>query len=112
MAHVSGPCSSMPGSVHRVPLGTMCDDHPDRLATKRIQGETDSFGAEFIDCCDECESRILDDKMSGTCDWCHTYAEELRPRRDFEEGISGPVYQVCCACVKKENDALTDELAY
>ena len=29
---------------------------------------------------------------------------DLRDRRDFEEGMTGRVYRVCGACVKKEND--------
>jgi hypothetical protein len=32
----------------------MCDQHPDRLAVVRLQGETDSFGAELNDMCTEC----------------------------------------------------------
>ena len=47
------------GSHHKVPAGTMCDDHQDRPATHRIQGETDSFGCEYIDWCDECYDKYL-----------------------------------------------------
>jgi hypothetical protein len=45
---------SRSGSLHRVPSGMTCDDHPERLAVKRVQGETDSFGCEYIDWCQEC----------------------------------------------------------
>ena len=47
------------GSVHRVPLGMTCDDHPERPATVRVQGETDSFGCEYIDWCKECHDKYL-----------------------------------------------------
>ena len=52
MADVTGRISTLPGSGHKVPDGTMCDNHPDRLATHRVQGETDSFGSEMNDMCD------------------------------------------------------------
>jgi hypothetical protein len=118
MADVSGPCSTLPGSHHRVPTGVMCDDHSDRPATHRVQGETDSFGAEYHDMCDECyaehkkameESKA--ERATGTCDWCKRPAFDLRPRRDFEEGMGGPVYDVCGACVKAENERLEEELS-
>jgi|GEM_PF-654994 len=113
MAHVIGPCSTLPGALHAVPEGTKCDDHPDRLAVKRVQGETDSFGAELNDMCDECyatmKSQLAEDR-SGCCDWCKQHATDLRNKRDFEEGSCGPVYRVCGACVKRENDRLAEEL--
>jgi hypothetical protein len=44
MSDVTGPISSLPGSTHAAPTAGMCDDHPDRPAVARVQGETDSFG--------------------------------------------------------------------
>lgn len=41
-----------------------------------------------------------------------TLPSDLRPRRDFEEGLSGRVYEVCSACVKRENERLAEELDY
>ncbi len=41
MAEVTGPISSLPGAYHSLPKGTMCDEHPDRPAVARVQGETD-----------------------------------------------------------------------
>ena len=32
-----------------------------------------------------------------------------RPRRDYEEGMTGRVYDVCGACVKKQNERLAAE---
>ncbi|MEL6236966.1 MAG: hypothetical protein AAFO57_00365 [Pseudomonadota bacterium] len=93
----------------------MCDQHQDRPAVTRVQGETDSFGAEYIDMCQECREefkRHKDEARHGPCDWCKTNATDLRPRRDFEEGMSGPVYQVCGACVRRENERLAKELGW
>lgn len=90
----------------------MCDDHPDRKAYKRIQGETDSFGAELFDVCEECykeyEEELKAADNSGCCDWCKNHAARLFDRRDFEEGMSGPVYRVCGPCVDRQMAALHD----
>lgn len=50
----SGRVMTRTGSHHKVPAGATCDDHPDRPAVHRVQGETDSFGCEYIDWCQEC----------------------------------------------------------
>lgn len=114
MAEVTGPIGTLPGSVHSLPQGTICDDHPERPAVKRVQGETDSFGSEQIDMCQECydeyRNRDTTEERTGCCDWCKSEATDLRPRRDFDEGSSGPVYQVCGACVRKENDRAAAEI--
>lgn len=117
MAHVSGPTSSLPYSRHIVPTGTMCDEHPDRPAVARVQGETDSFGAEYIDCCQECAdelaaSREVEREKGGVCDWCHTHQPRLSNRRDIDEGSSGPVYRVCDPCIRKDNDRIDEELEW
>jgi hypothetical protein len=114
MAEVIGPCSTLPGGHHDLPAGTMCDDHPDRPAVARVQGETDSFGAELNDMCQECldEHRQwqAESDHSGVCDWCKNHAPRLRPRRDYEEGMSGRVYDVCDPCIKRVNDEAEREL--
>lgn len=116
MAHVSGPCSTLPGSHHSVAAGMLCDNHDGRLATHRVQGETDSFGAEYADYCDACYAQHkLDlaayaaEQATGCCDWCKSYATDLRNKRDWEEGSYGPVYRVCGACVKRQSDRLAEE---
>jgi len=114
MGDVTGPVSTLPGAAHDFPDGTKCDMHQDRQAVARIQGETDSFGSELWDMCQECldehheEMRTAD--HSGVCDWCHTHQPRLRPRRDYEEGMHGRVYEVCDTCIKRENDELEMEL--
>lgn len=112
MADVTGPISTLPGKRHSSPDGTMCDEHPDRPAVVRLQGETDSFGCEMHDLCRECadaERNVEPD--IGECDWCKAPEQTLRPRRDIDEGSYGPVYYVCASCAKKDEDAILAELA-
>jgi len=117
MSEVIGPISTLSGTYHDCPEGQMCDQHPDRLSVARIQGETDSFGCEMHDMCQEC---LDDDKAwrkspeaaeyrKGRCDWCKEDALDLRDARDYEEGLCGRVYRVCGACIKKQNDNLVAE---
>lgn len=113
MADVTGPIPTLPGSRHAAQDGAMCDDHPDRPAVRRVQGETDSFGSEMHDLCQECIDELAKhtaEARCGVCDWCKSEAKDLRPRRDFEEGSGGPVYQVCGACVRRENLRLEAEM--
>ena len=119
MADVTGPISTLPGTVRTPPTGTMCDNHPDRPATHRVQGETDSMGCEMWDECDECfEKGKAEAKLhaaewaTGRCDWCKKDVTDLRDRRDYEEGMCGRVYRVCGPCVVDENARLEEELAY
>ncbi|MBO6755779.1 MAG: hypothetical protein JJ902_05600 [Roseibium sp.] len=114
MADATGPISTLPGRGHEVPEGQTCDEHPDRPAVARIQGETDSMGCEMIDMCQECldEHRAYmrsPEASTGFCDWCKEEATDIAPRRDPEEGMCGPVYQVCGACRKREDDRLEIE---
>jgi hypothetical protein len=108
MGDVTGPIASLPGARHRLPKGATCDFHPERLAVARIQGETDSFGSELIDLCQECldedakEERTRD--RSGVCDWCKNHQPELRDARDHDEGFYGRVYRVCTPCLKRRDD--------
>lgn len=116
MAEVTGPLSSLPGACHAVPKGTVCDDHPGRPASHRVQGETDSFGSELHDLCLECYEKhkvanaaYRAEIACGTCDWCGNGATDLCQRRDSEEGMAGRLYMVCGACVTKEMERLVEE---
>lgn len=119
MGDVTGPISTLSGTGHDVPDGMTCDQHPDRLAVARIQGETDSFGCEMIDMCQEClaadrawrKSPEADEWRKGVCEWCENPADDLRDARDYEEGNCGRVYRVCGACKKKDNDYWAAEAA-
>jgi len=113
MSAVTGPISTLPGSAHRSPDGAMCDDHPTVRAAGRLQGETDSMGSEMHDLCQACldtSAKFRKDARSGVCDWCKGAATDLRDRRDFEEGMAGPVYRVCGACVRRENERAQEEI--
>jgi len=114
MADVTGPIHTLPGAGHAVPDGMMCDDHPDRPATHRVQGETDSMGCEMYDMCDECFTEF---KAHGVytpeeCDWCKEKSTDIRPTRDHEEGMCGPVYYVCGACRRRRDERLAEEDRY
>lgn len=109
----SGPVTSMPGSTHSVPLGAMCDRHVTVPAVKRVQGETDSFGCEYILACDRCAAdlrRLALAPRSGVCDWCGQAADDLRKRRDYDEGMSGRLYDVCGKCAARDNEQWAAEL--
>jgi hypothetical protein len=116
MAEVTGPISTPPGSSHELPEGATCDLHPDRPAIARIQGETDSFGSELNDMCQECADEYRawcrsPEATTGQCEWCHKEATDLRDTRDYDEGMHGRVYQVCGACRKRADDEARAELA-
>lgn len=113
MAHVSGPTSTLPGSLHKLPPGTMCDDHPTIAAYARVQGETDSMGAEYLDLCYTCYQKVKDQDsiQDGTCEWCHNHSDKLRHHRDLDEGSCGPVYLVCPACIHRENESAQEDFS-
>lgn len=115
MADVTGPISTLPGSHHSVPKDAACDTHPDRPATHRVQGETDSFGSEMIDMCDACYAEHVQYQRtrdrSGVCDWCKNHKPRVIETRDYEEGMHGPVYLVCDACIQRRDESLREELA-
>jgi hypothetical protein len=85
-----------------------CEQECGRPATCQVQGETDSMGAEWWRMCDECAAEASDPTIDGPCDWCKQGASELRPIRDWEEGLSGPVYWVCPPCTKKEREGFAE----
>lgn len=92
-------------------------------ATVRVQGETDSFGAEYHHLCDGCYAldteiqKYSTDKHKedeATCEWCKkiTTQKDIRVTRDIDEGSNGPVYDVCSECRIKQNDQINEELDY
>lgn len=87
----------------KVPAGAVCDEHPEFHAVKRVQGESDSHGVEYIHMCCACyteykESLNIQPVVEGCCDWCDKVAPKLYKRRDPEEGKLGRHYNVCAAC--------------
>lgn len=113
MSDVTGPISTLPGSRHRLPEGARCDDHPERLAVARVQGETDSMGSEMLDLCQQCVDHLrahADNPCPGRCDWCKQWVDDVRAQRDIDEGRCGPVYWVCRACRDRYHARLHEEL--
>lgn len=111
---ISGGVSTLPGAKWKLPPGTMCDDHPDRPAVARIQGETDSMGCELNDLCQECADAVRkynETPRDGYCEVHKGEGKNLKPRRDSEEGMCGRLYDTCEDCRRKESERLNAELA-
>lgn len=96
--------------------------HCESQATTRIQGETDSWGAEHYHLCDACYeldteiTEYLTEKHANDeaqCEWCKkvTKQKDLRYTRDIDEGSNGPVYEVCGSCRTRQAEQIAEELA-
>lgn len=113
MASVIGPNSYLPGKLLNPKPNTPCDEHTDRPSVKTVVGETDSFGSELIDMCQECFDRYQKEceeiaQSPKNCDWCKTL-DVCQPMRDIDEGSSGPVYYVCKGCRQSYYKKLDEE---
>jgi hypothetical protein len=114
MAGVIGPNRYLPGQFIKAREGAVCDEHPDRPATYTMIGETDSFGSETHDMCDECRRDAVSEKerdvnAEGLCEICHTMQKGVNESRDPSEGMYGPVYRMCPACKKRIIDDFLGE---
>lgn len=119
MADVTGPLSTLPGHTCSPPEGSMCDDHDDRVAVKRIQGETDSMGSEQHDLCQECYGAVTKhvrqerESRASTptyCEWHKGPGLNVSPMRDYDEGMTGRLYDTCSDCRRKINERAREEL--
>lgn len=111
MADVGGPISSLPGTLLKLPENQTCDEHTDRLAVVRVQGETDSFGYEAIDWCQECYDKYkteIPDYTFNCCSHCHCSGVKTTKTRDPDEGSCGPVYDLCDGCLQRLRDYHSD----
>ena len=84
-----------------------------KRSTRRIQGETDSFGCEYFYLCEECYAVYLQEvekesEETSTCQWCKKQAV-VSPTRDYTEGDHGPVYYVCAKCSAKQYQEMCEE---
>ena len=111
------PVSTLPGFQSAPENGTTCDDHPDRPAVKRVQGETDSMGCEYLHFCQECFDRYKAGKeaagggsFEGACS-CGKQNVPLFPVRYWDEGSYGPVYYKCADCRSSIRAAEAEEFA-
>lgn len=114
MTDVIGPNSYLPGDVLALPRGKTiwCDEHPDKVAVAKIIGETDSMGSEVYNACQECVNASKNAGPTiGICDWCKTKNVEVKPKRDYEEGMNGRVYDVCQPCIKRYDDRQAEEFS-
>lgn len=97
---------NLPGNVKKLsPASTLSCDNDSNLAVVRIQGETDSFGAEYEYLCDLCYEQYKEEiaeqgPMVGHCDHCGK-EHRLIHWRDPGEGLCGPVYTICEGCASK-----------
>jgi len=117
MSAITGPISTLPGFTQDAPKGEVCDDHPGVAAVVRIQGETDSWGAEMHDLCQACADEMraeikVEREKERYCNWCKHKKSDVRPYRDTDEGFYGPVYQVCFDCRAQDRKRLREEDEY
>jgi hypothetical protein len=75
------------------------------------QGETDSFGYEVNYLCQSCVDKPSE-PWTGRCDYCKKGPFPLQHTRDYDEGMSGPVYQVCATCKAAQDQRDIDEWFY
>lgn len=116
MAHVPGQVVS----IQEDEWGTDCESHSDRKAVKRICSEADSFGAEYMNFCQECwdnyqqnlKEKEEDPSRWETCPECNKAAPRLISYRDMDEGMHGPVYEHCEDCHSKMNARIAAEDAF
>lgn len=104
-----GPSSYLPGDIIN-PVASACDKHPNRFAVKSIVGETDSMGSEVTQVCQECLDEYIaarkkqrensDPENFYDCEGCGVRDKTVKPARDPEEGLAGPVYYWCAECRK------------
>jgi len=80
------------------------EGHCGKPSELKVVGETDSFGSEFHYMCRECHTKEVEHYKENptleTCERCNQEAV-VRPYRDPDEGMSGPVYWACSPCISK-----------
>lgn len=107
----------LPGDVVRIQTSEYEDEgcYHDGCSKRpewRLQGETDSMGAEYHFYCDQHLKEVQKvmreaPEVLESCDGCGAMAV-LRPSRCWEEGNNGPVYHWCPACRESNRKSLED----
>lgn len=105
MASVIGPNRYLPGNTIPCEKGFECDIENCGLpAVRAVVGETDSFGSEINHFCEahyqQHVSAQQEEDFSLTCEHCGV-ANNVRYVRDPDEGMYGPVYQLCQTCTRR-----------
>ncbi len=111
---VIGPNSYLPGDMvatsklfHR---SVKCGNHPDVEAVKTMIGETDRMGSEVANYCEACATALEaslkhlenDAEHVMECENCNS-TDNVKPIRDPDEGMAGPVYYKCAGCRRELN---------
>jgi hypothetical protein len=100
-----GPVSTLPGATWKVQDHDRCDQHPEVPAFKKVQGETDSFGCEYVFMCKPCYDAYIEYESKPKTGYCESHGGEgndIRRVRDYEEGMCGRLYSVCFECRVKQ----------
>lgn len=107
---------SLPGDVLKLRSdGSIVCEMEDctNAAAKSVCTESDSFGDEFTSMCEKHVEEFANSEPAlEICEWCNVGPIEVHPIRDFEEGSHGPVYEVCNACIAKQNKLIAEEADY
>ena len=108
MSILTGPVKTLPGSKHFLPSSAKCENHPEKKAVIRIQGETDSYGNELIDYCQECFDVYENNESSDSiCDLCMQESVSLMPFKDQDEGTTGYIYNACPSCITANKEIIS-----
>jgi hypothetical protein len=107
MSHAGGVLGTLPGHRERIIGNEECEECG-APATCRLQGETDSMGAEWYTLCTKCADASSGWSPDGKCDTCKKETGKLVPSRCWEEGPSGPVYWVCEDCLARDIQAAAE----
>lgn len=109
-----------------VPENTTCANHPELEAVRgyvtSVTSTVNDTCAEHTYLCEECavlHQIILDSAVAaeiesneeniGDCEWCKAANVPVYDTRDYEEGSSGCVYDVCRNCINEQNKAIERE---
>ena len=93
--------------------GLNCLNHPDVLAVVRICTESDSFGSEYENYCQECMDQPMpedEEVEEECCPECGLMNGPIYPYRDPDEGSHGRVYYQCKVCQTTRADILREEM--
>lgn len=113
---------SLPGSVvltndidlEQNPCEGFGDEKCGKPSRHKIIGESDSFGDEHCYFCTECYQKQrqweIDNPPMGSCDYCKASNVRLFKHRDIDEGMHGPVYDICQPCRERYVAQLREEL--
>lgn len=102
MASSIGPSTKLPGDLVICQHGIICDEYGcDLPAVRAVVGETDSFGSEICHLCEAHYQVFLTElreaRLTEQCETCGS-SDQVRPTRDPDEGMAGPVYMLCSKC--------------